>query len=150
MGAKASVVVILGSAPFFERRIAMPCVRIAAGTWAVGVELKLIEAVQSALLSAFKIPEWDRDVVLDIYDSNRRIVPTGRSKRFTRIEIIGIASRSLDAKRTLFKTIADNLEAVGVPRTETRIYLVEPPAESWGVKGGQLASEANLGFTINV
>ena len=32
----------------------MPCVRIATGTWAIGVEMKLIEAVQSALVSAFK------------------------------------------------------------------------------------------------
>ena len=127
----------------------MPCARIATGTWAVGIEMKLIDAVQSALISAFRIPEWDRDVVLDLYDANRRIVSTGRSERFTRIEIIGIAARSLEAKRTLFKAIVDNLEAVGVPRTETRICLLEPPAESWGIKGGQLASEADLGFAIN-
>ncbi len=128
----------------------MPCVRIATGTWAVGVEMKLIEAVQSALVSAFKIPESDRDVVLDLYDGNRRIVSAGRSERYTRVEIIGIAARSLGAKRMLFKGIVDNLEAVGVPRTETRIYLIEPPAESWGIKGGQLASETDIGFTVNV
>ena len=128
----------------------MPCVRIATGTWAVGVEMQLIEAVQSALVSAFKIPEWDRDVVLDLYDANRRIFSHGRSERYTRIEIIGIAARSKDAKRALFKAIADNLETVGVPRTETRIFLIEPPAESWGIKGGQLASEADLGFKIDV
>ena len=128
----------------------MPCVRIATGTWAVGVEVKLIEAVQSALVSAFKIPEWDRDVVLDIYDENRRIVSHGRSERYTRVEIIGIAARSKDAKRSLFKAIADNLEAVGVPRAETRIFMIEPPAESWGIKGGLLASEADLGFKIEV
>jgi phenylpyruvate tautomerase PptA (4-oxalocrotonate tautomerase family) len=128
----------------------MPCVRIATGSWAAGIEMKMIEAVQSALVSVFKIPTWDRDVALDLYDANRRIVSTGRSDRYTRIEIIGIAARSKDAKRALFKTIADNLEAVGVPRTETRIFLIEPPAESWGIKGGQLASEADLGFKIDV
>jgi phenylpyruvate tautomerase PptA (4-oxalocrotonate tautomerase family) len=112
--------------------------------------MRLIEAVQSALVSAFRIPEWDRDVVLDIYDSSRRIVSTGRSDRYTRVEIIGIAARSMDAKRALFKAIADNLEAAGVPRNETRIYLIEPPAESWGIKGGQLASETDLGFKVDV
>lgn len=128
----------------------MPSVRIATGTWAAGIEMKLIEAVQSALVTAFKIPEWDRDVVLDLYEANRRIVSHGRSERYTRIEIIGIAARSLDAKRALFKAIADNLEAVGVPRSETRIFLVEPPAESWGIKGGIPASEADLGFRVDV
>jgi len=128
----------------------MPCVRIATGKWAVGVETHLIEAVQSALVSAFKIPEWDRDVVLDLYDENRRIVSTGRSERYTRIEIVGIAARSVDAKRALFRTIAENLEVVGVPRSETRIFLIEPPAASWGIKGGVPASEVELGFKVDV
>lgn len=128
----------------------MPCARIATGTWAVGSEMRLIDAVQSALVAAFRIPESDRDVVLDLYDENRRVFSTGRSERYTRIEIIGIAARSLNAKRALFRQIADNLESVGVPRNETRIFLIEPPAESWGVKGGVPASEATLGFKIDV
>lgn len=128
----------------------MPCVRIATGTWAEGSEIKPIEAVQSALVAAFKIPQSDRDVVLDLYDENRRIVATGRSPRYTRVEIVGIAARSLDAKRALFAAISDNLETAGVPRDETRIFLIEPPAESWGIKGGVLASEADIGFKIDV
>ena len=128
----------------------MPCVRIATGIWAAGIEGRLIEAVQSALVSAFKIPEWDRDVVLDLYEEKRRIVSTGRSERYTRIEIIGIAARSLEVKRALFKAIVDNLETIGVPRAETRIVLIEPPPESWGIKGGMPASEADLGFKIDV
>lgn len=79
----------------------MPCVRMATGKWAVGSEMMLIEAVQSALVSAFKIPEGDRDVVIDLYDESRRIVSTGRSERYTRIEIVGIAARSMDAKRAV-------------------------------------------------
>ena len=50
----------------------------------------------------------------------------------------------------MFKAVADNLEVVGAPRTETRIFLIDTPAESWGIKGGVLASEADLGFKINV
>jgi phenylpyruvate tautomerase PptA (4-oxalocrotonate tautomerase family) len=128
----------------------MPCVRIATGSWAAGSEMKLIEAVQSALIAAFRIPQSDRDVVLDLYDKNRRIVAMGRSERYTRVEIIGIAARSVDAKRALFRAISDNLELVGVPRDETRIFLIEPSPESWGIKGGLLASEADLGFKINI
>ena len=128
----------------------MPCVRISTGKWAAGSESKLIEAVQSALVAAFKIPESDRDVVLDLYDENRRIVSTGRSERYTRVEIVGVASRSSNGKRELFRQIADNLETAGVPRNETRIFVIEPPAESWGIKGGVPASEAGLGFKIDV
>ncbi|WP_237215234.1 tautomerase family protein [Falsiroseomonas oryziterrae] len=128
----------------------MPCVRIATGLWATGQEAALIEAVQSALVSAFRIPEGDRDVVLDLYPENRRIVPAGRSDRYTRVEIVGIAARSAEAKRALYRTIVDNLEQVGVPRPESRIVIIEPPAENWGIKSGIPASEAELGFRIDV
>ena len=128
----------------------MPSVRIATGPWVVGRELELIEAVQAAIVEAFRIPATDRDVVLDIYEPHRRIVSAGRSDRFTRIEIIGIAARTMDAKRTLYRLLADNLERLGVPRRETRIVLIEPAPENWGVSGGLPASEADLGFKINV
>lgn len=128
----------------------MPCVRTATGRWAVGAETKLMEAVQSALVSAFKIHDRDRDILIDIYDYSRRLVSHGRSDRYTRVEILGIAARSVSAKRLLFKTIADNLESVGVSRAESRIFLVEPIPESWGVEGGLLASEATFDFEIDV
>jgi phenylpyruvate tautomerase PptA (4-oxalocrotonate tautomerase family) len=112
--------------------------------------MELIEAVQAALVSAFQIPDGDRDIVLDLYDANRRIVPAGRSERYTRVEIIGIAARSSDAKRALYRAIADNLEAAGIPRNATRIVLIEPEPGNWGVKGGLPASEVDLGFKIDV
>ena len=69
----------------------MPRVRISTGKWAAGSELKLIEAVPSALVSAFKIPASDR---------GRRARPirrepahriTRRSERYT--EAISSGSR---------------------------------------------------------
>lgn len=51
-----------------ERRSTIPCVRIATGHWAQGIERKLLKAVQAALVSDFRIPENDRDVILDLYD----------------------------------------------------------------------------------
>jgi hypothetical protein len=128
----------------------MPCVTLATGRWALGREMELIEAVQSALVTAFKIPDWDRDVVLDLYDDGRRIVSAGRSERYTRVTIIGIAGRSMDAKRALYRTVVQNLAAVGVPATEVRIVLIEPPPESWGVRGGLPASETDIGFKLDV
>ena len=63
----------------------MPCVWIATGIWATGCAMELIEAVQSALVSAFQIPRGDRDIVLDLYAENRRIVSAGQSERYTRV-----------------------------------------------------------------
>lgn len=58
--------------------------------------------------------------------------------------------RSMIAYSGTYRIVGDQFETVGVPRTETRIFLIEPPAENWGIRGGQLASETELGFKIDV
>lgn len=128
----------------------MPSVRIVTGEWARGREREFIEAVQSAMLSAIKIPEWDRDVVLDLYEESRRITPTGKSERYTRVEIELFAGRSLKAKRELYRIIVANLSKLGVPDMEIKTILIEVPAPNWGIRGGLPASEVQLGFKVDV
>jgi phenylpyruvate tautomerase PptA (4-oxalocrotonate tautomerase family) len=128
----------------------MPSTRIASGDWARGREMELIAAVQSAMLSAIKIPEWDRDVVVDLYDASRRIIPTGRSEQFTRIEIELFAGRSLEAKRALYRSIVRNVAALGVPENDIKIILLDVPLQNWGIRGGVPASEVDIGFKIDV
>jgi phenylpyruvate tautomerase PptA (4-oxalocrotonate tautomerase family) len=128
----------------------MPSTRITTGAWAKGRETSVLEAVQRALLSALKIPDYDRDIVLDLYEPDRRIVPTGRSERYTRIEVILFSGRSLDAKKSLYRAVVANLHELGVPASEIKIVLIEAPPEDWGLRGGQPASEIDLGFRIDV
>lgn len=128
----------------------MPSTCIITGEWARGREQGLIEAVQSALLSAIKIPDSDRDIVVDVYDNSARIVPTGKSDRFTRVEIKMFSGRSLVAKRALYKAIVRNLAALGVPESEVKTVLIDVPMENWGLRGGIPASELDIGFKIDV
>jgi phenylpyruvate tautomerase PptA (4-oxalocrotonate tautomerase family) len=128
----------------------MPSTRIVTGSWARGSERKVIEAVQSALVSALKLPEKDRDVVIDTYDETSRIVMTGRSQRYTRVEVTLFAGRSMEAKRALYRAVVANLAGLGVPETEVKTILIEVPTENWGLRGGYPASELDLGFKIDV
>lgn len=128
----------------------MPSTRIVTGHWAVGKELALIEAVQSALQEAIKIPDWDRDVVVDVYGAQHRIVPTGKSALWTRVEIHLFSGRSADAKRALYLSIVHNLAALGVPGDHIKIILIEVDAVNWGLRGGIPASEIDFGFKIDV
>lgn len=128
----------------------MPSTRITTGIWARGIETKVIEAVQDALLAALKIPDYDRDVVLDLYDDTARIVPTGRSERYTRIEILLFSGRSLTAKKALYSAVVANLSALGVPANEIKTVLIEVPSDNWGLRGGLPASEIDLGFKVDV
>ena len=127
----------------------MPMTRIETGAgWIGGRHAAVIEAVQSALKAALALPEWDRDVVLS--EHPHRIVPPGRSERYTRVEVLLFAGRSPAAKRRLYTMICDNLAALGVPRADLKIALVEVPRENWGIRGGQCAADIELGFDVEV
>ena len=64
--------------------------------------------------------------------------------------IDAFAGRSLDAKRELYRTIAGNLEALGIPKDHVKIVLHEVPRENWGIRGGQAGSDVELGYKIDV
>ncbi len=128
----------------------MPSTRISTGAWAQSRGQEVLEAVQAALVEGLKIPEMDRDVVLDIHDPSRRIIRPTRSDYFTRVEVTLFSGRSLDAKRRLYAAMVRNLSALGVPEREVKVVLIEVPPENWGLQGGMPASELDLGFDINV
>jgi phenylpyruvate tautomerase PptA (4-oxalocrotonate tautomerase family) len=110
----------------------------------------VIEAVQSALREALKIPEADRTLRLIEHPASHFAVPPGRSEKYTLVEITMFSGRSLGAKRALYQAIVHNLAALGVPRLDIKIALIETPPENWGLRGGTPASELDLGFRIDV
>lgn len=127
----------------------MPMTRIETGAgWLGERQPAMIEAVQRALVDALKLPESDRDIVLS--EHQHRIVPPGRSPKYTRIEVLLFAGRSPDTKRRLYRLICNNLEALGVPRNDIKIALVDVPREDWGIRGGQSAADVDLGFAVEV
>ncbi|WP_270935885.1 tautomerase family protein [Falsiroseomonas oryzae] len=131
----------------------MPCTRISTGDWARGRERTLIDAVQASLEEAIRIPDWDRDILLDLYDEGRRLVPTGASERYTRIEITLYAGRSLDAKRALYRTLVERLAALGVPRRDVKVVLTEFGLENCAPprhEGVAACDITDLGYRVTV
>ena len=110
----------------------------------------VIDAVQSALREALKIPEWDRTLRLIEHPPSHFAVPPGRGEKFTLIEVTMFSGRSMGAKRTLYQAIVRNLAALDVPPSDIKITLIETPPENWGVRGGLPASEIDLGFKVDV
>ena len=115
-------------------------------------EVAIIDAVHYALVAAFKTPEHDRHVRLISHLPHRFASPPtlGQPELCTLVSIDCIAGRSLNAKRELYREIVERLEALGIPRSHVSIVLRESNADNWGIWGGQVASEVDLGFTVNV
>jgi phenylpyruvate tautomerase PptA (4-oxalocrotonate tautomerase family) len=129
----------------------MPNTRIEVKRGWVGAQrAALIEAVQSALVEAIRIPEHDRTSRLIEHDPDAFAAPPGRGEKYTLVEITLFSGRSMAAKRALYQAIVRNLGAFGVPANDIKIVLIEVPPENWGVRGGQAASEIDLGFEIKV
>jgi phenylpyruvate tautomerase PptA (4-oxalocrotonate tautomerase family) len=94
-----------------------------------------VDTVQAALLEALGVPDWDRDVVLNVYEDGFRIVPAGCSNRFVRIEITLFTGRSAETKGALYAAIAERLGALGVPKADVKVILIEIPPGNWRSRG---------------
>lgn len=114
--------------------------------------IKIINAVHSALQTAFKILSADKVVRLVIHSPDKFACPSNLNKPecYTYINIDAYSGRSIDAKRSLFKTIVENLEGLGIPKDHVLILLRETSPENWGIEGGQVAGEVKLGYKIDV
>jgi phenylpyruvate tautomerase PptA (4-oxalocrotonate tautomerase family) len=115
-------------------------------------ELRIMEAVHSALRTAFQIPANDRNVRLLVHEPHRFECPPDRTRPdlYTHVSIDAFSGRSLDAKRKLYQCIVENLESTGIPRDHVKILLREIPLQNWGLSGGKPGSEIDLGFTVEV
>ncbi len=116
------------------------------------VESGIMEAVHSALREAFKILPGDRNVRLIVHEPHRFECPPDREKQeyYTHISIDCFAGRSVEAKRSLYKAIVNNLSQYGIPANNIKIMLREVTAENWGIRGGQAACDVELGFEVKV
>jgi phenylpyruvate tautomerase PptA (4-oxalocrotonate tautomerase family) len=120
------------------------------GDWVGNRRPQFIEAVHAALVEAIKIPSGDKVLRFVSHAPEDFIIPSGFGEKFTRIEIVMFAGRSLDAKRKLYKAIVRNLESFDVPAKDVKIALIEVPPENWGVRGGFAGCDIDLGFEIHV
>jgi phenylpyruvate tautomerase PptA (4-oxalocrotonate tautomerase family) len=119
-------------------------------TYSPDEERAIVEAVQAALVEALKIPDEDRGVRLVVHEPHRVAIPPERTDRYIVVSVDLFAGRSMDAKRTLYRAIVANLGPLGIPPDHVKILLREIAAENWGIRGGQPASEVELGFKIDV
>jgi phenylpyruvate tautomerase PptA (4-oxalocrotonate tautomerase family) len=112
----------------------------------------MVEAVRAALSEALRAPAEDPSVRLVEYPPDQYLLPypDRHSERFTLVEVTMFAGRSMDAKRRLYDTIVERLATTGVAPEDVLIVLHEPPMHNWAVDGGIPATEAEIGFEVEI
>jgi hypothetical protein len=114
--------------------------------------LALMEAVQAALVEAFRISPVHRNVTLNVLAPERFVgrLDCPNPDRLTNIDIFVLPGRSLDAKRRLYRGIASRLEALGIPPECILVRLHELSAQNFGVRGGVPVCDVELGYPTDV
>lgn len=115
-------------------------------------EVAIIDAVHNALVTAFQIPAKDKNVRLVVHEPHRFAVPAqlAQPEFRTLVSIDCFSGRSVEAKRLLYAGIVENLAELGIPGDHVMITLHESDRDNWGIRGGQAASDVDLGFTVQV
>jgi phenylpyruvate tautomerase PptA (4-oxalocrotonate tautomerase family) len=127
----------------------MPLVHVHLRTGRTAAQKQVIlDALHAAFVEALKIPETDRNQLVHEYTPEHFEARYGPDSVF--VEAAIFPGRSLDAKRKLYRLIADGLAASGVARDRVLIVLHEPPLQNWGIRGGQAATDVQLGFKLDV
>jgi len=110
----------------------------------------ILDAVHDSLVTAFRIPNSDRNQRIIEIESENFEYPKGKSDNFLTIEMTVFPGRSIQAKKALYKEIVSRLAKLNIPENDILIVLNEPPLENWGIRGGYPASEVDIGFKLNV
>ncbi len=108
-----------------------------------------IDAFHAKMVSTLKIPEYDRLVVLD-QNTKGFYQPPNSSGKYILFEIAMFSGRTLETKRKLYKELFALAKSVGVPGSSVNVILKDIEKEDWGIRGGQPASEVDLGFKTNI
>ena len=129
----------------------MPLVRIEILSGKnIEFKTKLLDIVHQALVNNFKIPDHDRRQRIIEFETEN-FERGDRSENYTIIEITPFKGRSIDAKKNLYKEISIKCKLeLGIEDNDLTIVLNEQPLENWGIRGGNAASELNLGIHVKV
>ena len=110
----------------------------------------LLDAAHAALVEALGIPDHDRMQRIVEHAREDFEPPAGSSDDFVLVEVTMFAGRSRQAKRRLYQALVRNFGELGVAPADVFVVVQEPPLDNWGIRGGQMASEVDLGFEVQV
>jgi hypothetical protein len=120
------------------------------GSWLEGQQTAFLDALHEAFVGALKYPSGDKLLRLIEHAPTSYAIPHEMGEKFTRIEIVLFAGRSLDAKRALYKAAVEALRPFGVPASDVKIVLIEISTANVGFRGGKAACDIDLGYTVEV
>jgi phenylpyruvate tautomerase PptA (4-oxalocrotonate tautomerase family) len=105
-------------------------------------------AVHDALVETLALPAEKRFHRFILLDEEDFLYPSGRSERYTIIEISMFEGRSFEAKKALIRSLYTNfMERLAYDPADLEITLFETPQANWGIRG-RVADELKLDYDV--
>jgi hypothetical protein len=120
------------------------------GSWLAGRQVPFLNTLHEALVGVLHYPPGDKLLRLIEHAPVNFAIPHGMGDKYTRIEIVLFAGRSLETKRALYSTVVRALDNFGVPATDIKIVLIEIATANVGFRGGNAACDMDLGYALDV
>ena len=86
----------------------------------------ILAAVHASLVTAFKIPDHDRNQRIIEIEPDNLEYPQGKSENFVTIEMTVFPGRSIQAKRSLYQEIVSRLHRLDIQGDDIQLYLMNP------------------------
>lgn len=108
----------------------------------------LMDAVMDEVKATLRLPADDNNIRLIEHDPELfRMKPPYEIL----IEITLFSGRTAETKKNLYRNVVDAIESkLGITKESVFIVMNDQPKENWGIRGGIPASEAELGFKVEI
>ena len=114
------------------------------------IKAELSDVVHSCVVDALDFPEDKRFHRFFPLDPADFYYPSGRTTKYTIIEISMFEGRSVDAKKHLIRLLFERIDQqLNIPPQDLEITITETPKHNWGFRGLP-GDEIELNYKVEV
>jgi hypothetical protein len=99
------------------------------------IKRTLSDAIHACVVQAFEYPVDKRAHRFFPLDAEDFFYPTGRTERYTIIEISMFEGRSVAAKKQLMGLLFEKAAELGITPTDLELTISETPKHNWAFRG---------------
>ncbi|KMT64061.1 tautomerase family protein [Catenovulum maritimum] len=115
------------------------------------IKAKLSDVIQHSMHCALGLPEDKRAHRFIPMDKQDFYYPSGRSDRYTVIEINMMEGRKIETKKALIKSLFSSIESeLNISPIDIEITIKEQPKHCWGFRGITGDEVQDLNYKVNV
>ena len=114
------------------------------------IKAKLSDVIHSCVVDVLSFPQDKRAHRFFVLDAENFYYPTGRTPRYTIVEISMFEGRSVETKKNLIRLLFERAQReLDLAPADLEVTITETPKHNWGFRG-QPGDEIGLEYKVEV